>query len=68
MTTDAQRNIAATKRAACRTGNKVVETPIRCIIMPGYSLPHARVEIDALLQKLTAAQLMDIVTKRLQLK
>ena len=68
MQTDAQRNIAATKRAACRTGNRVVETPIRCIIMPGYSLPHARVEIDALLQKLTAAQLMDIVTKRLQLK
>jgi len=68
MTTDAQRNIAATHRAACRTGNRIVETPIRCIIMPGYSLPPVRVEIDALLQKLTAAQLMDIVTKRLQLK
>ena len=68
MITLAQRNIAATKRAACRTGNKVVETPIRCIIMPGYSLPPARVEIDAVLQQLTAAQLMDIVTKRLQLK
>lgn len=65
MQTDAQRNIAATKRAACRTGNKVVETPIRCIIMPGYSLPTPRPVIDALLQQLTAAQLMDIVTKRL---
>jgi len=68
MITLAQRNITATKRAACRTGNRVVETPIRCIIMPGYSLPPARVEIDAVLQQLTAAQLMDIVTKRLQLK
>jgi len=68
MITLAQRNITSTKRAACRTGNKVVETPIRCIIMPGYSLPPARVEIDAVLQQLTAAQLMDIVTKRLQLK
>lgn len=67
MQTDAQRNIQATKRAACRTGNRVVETPIRCIIMPGYSLPPARAEIDAVLKQLTAAQLMDIVTKRLQL-
>jgi len=68
MITLAQRNLAATKRAACRTGNRIVETPIRCIIMPGYSLPPARVEVDAALQQLTAAQLMDIVTKRLQLK
>lgn len=36
--------------------------------MPGYSLPPARAEVDAALQQLTAAQLMDIVTKRLQLK
>ena len=66
MTTDAQKNIAATKRAACRTGNRVVETPIRCIIMPGYSLPPARAEVDTLLQQLTAAQLMSIINKRMQ--
>ena len=66
MITDAQRNIAATHRVACRTGNRAVETPIRCIIMPGYSLPPARVEIDAALQQLTAAQLMAIINKRMQ--
>ena len=68
MQTEAQKNIAATKRAACRTGSKVVETPIRCIIMPGYSMPTPRPSIDAVLQKLTAAQLMYIVKSRLQLK
>jgi hypothetical protein len=35
--------------------------------MPGYSLPPARAEVDAALQKLTATQLMDIIEKRLRL-
>lgn len=66
MQTDAQRNLASTHRAACRTGTQVVETPIRCIIMPGYSMPTPRAVMDALLQQLTAQQLMTIIQKRLQ--
>jgi len=61
MTTDAQRNIQSTRRAACRTGNPIKEQPIKCIVMPGYSLLPSQHKVDVLLTKLTSAQLMDIV-------